>query len=55
MSQDIIAKIRENVIQGRTTAEDEGMDESLTGPGVTELVKQAIAEKIDLQTTLKRD
>jgi 5-methyltetrahydrofolate--homocysteine methyltransferase len=53
MSQDIIAKIRENVIQGRTTAEDEGMDESLTGPGVTELVKQAIAEKIDLQTIIK--
>jgi len=54
MSQDIIDKIRENVIQGRTTAEDEGMDESLNGqPGVTELVQQAIDEKMDIETIIK--
>ncbi|MFO8101100.1 MAG: corrinoid protein [Dehalococcoidia bacterium] len=42
MSEDLIAKLKENVIQGRKTAEDEGIDEDLTGPGVLELTRQAI-------------
>lgn len=54
MSQDIIDKIVENVVQGRTTAEDEGMDEDLTGqPGVTELVRTAIDEKVDIEKIIK--
>lgn len=43
MSGDIISLIKKNVIQGRTTTDDEGMDEELTGqPGVVELVQQGI-------------
>ena len=37
MSEDIIALLKENVIQGRMTRDDEGIDETLTGPGVLEL------------------
>ena len=42
MSEDLIAQLKKNVIQGRKTAEDEGIDEDLTGPGVLELTRQAI-------------
>jgi len=50
MDKEIISQIRENVIQGRTVAEDEGMDEDMTGqPAVTELVHQAIENKIDVR------
>jgi 5-methyltetrahydrofolate--homocysteine methyltransferase len=48
--QEIIEKIAFNIIQGRVTAEDEGYDDGLEGqPAVTELVKMAIEQKIDLQ------
>ena len=44
MSEDIIGMIKENVIQGRKTGEDMGIDESLTGtPGVVELTESALA------------
>jgi 5-methyltetrahydrofolate--homocysteine methyltransferase len=44
---DIIAKLKENVIQGRKTQEDEGIDEELTGtPGVLELTNLALEKKI---------
>jgi len=47
MSEDIIALLKENVIQGRQTKEDEGMDEDLSGtPGVVELLEQALEQKI---------
>jgi 5-methyltetrahydrofolate--homocysteine methyltransferase len=47
MSKDIIATIKENVIQGRKTQEDVGIDESLTGtPGVVELVQQALDSSV---------
>lgn len=47
-AQELIDKIGFNVIQGRVTAEDEGFDEGLEGqPAVTELVAQALEEKID--------
>ncbi|MFA4916970.1 MAG: corrinoid protein [Syntrophales bacterium] len=46
MSEDIIKMLKENVIQGRKTAEDEGIDEGLTGPGVVELTRQAIETKV---------
>jgi len=50
MPEDIIGLIRENVIQGRITKDDEGMDEGMVGqPGVTELVEQALASDLRIQ------
>lgn len=47
MSEEIIALLKENVIQGRKTQEDEGVDESLDGtPGVVELTQAAIDKGI---------
>lgn len=47
MSQEIIAKLKDNVIQGRKTQDDEGIDEGYEGtPGVKELVEAAIEAKI---------
>ena len=49
MSKEITDLIKENVIQGRITAEDEGMDEGLVGqPAVNELVEQALAEGVSV-------
>jgi 5-methyltetrahydrofolate--homocysteine methyltransferase len=43
VSEDIIKLIKENVIQGRLTREDEGIEAGTAGePGVTELVEQAL-------------
>lgn len=44
--KELLGKIKLNVIQGRKVAEDEGLDEDITGPGVTELVSQALKEGI---------
>ncbi len=53
MSQDIIERIITNVIQGRVTIEDEGLDEELSGtPGVTELVQQALQDKIPVRNII---
>jgi len=53
MSTDIIAAIKENVIQGRKTAEDEGIDETLSGtPGVLELMQSALDKKVPLETII---
>jgi len=50
MSEDIMAMLKENVIQGRKTADDEGIDEGMTGkPGVLELTQMALENKIDLE------
>jgi len=46
MSEDIIAALKENVIQGRMTQDDEGVDETLTGPGVLELTQAALDKNI---------
>ena len=47
MSQEIIAKLKENVIQGRKTKDDEGIDEELSGtPGVMELTKEALENNV---------
>ncbi|MCD6453612.1 MAG: corrinoid protein [Dehalococcoidales bacterium] len=47
MSQDTIARLKENVIQGRKTKDDEGVDDSLSGtPGVLELTRLALEEKV---------
>ena len=50
MSNEILEKIKENVIQGRKNKDDIGIDEKLTGtPGVVELVKQAVDAGIPAQ------
>ncbi len=44
---EIIAKLKENVIQGRKTQQDEGIDEELSGtPGVVELTRLALEKNI---------
>ena len=49
MDKDIISLIRENVIQGRVTQDDEGLDEGMTGqPGVSELIEEALESGIDI-------
>lgn len=53
MSKDIIATIKENVIQGRKTQHDVGTDDSLAGtPGVVELVQQALESNIAPQVII---
>jgi len=50
MSKDTVATIKENVIQGRKTQDDVGIDDSLAGtPGVVELVQQALESNISPQ------
>ncbi len=49
MSEDVIALLKENVIQGRMTEEDEGIDDSLTGPAVLELTQAALDRSIPVQ------
>ena len=47
MSEDIISMIRENVIQGRVSQDDEGVEGGMVGePGVTELVEKALADGV---------
>ena len=47
MDEDVIAVLKENVIQGRKTKDDEGIDESLSGtPGVVELTQSALESNI---------
>lgn len=47
MSEDILSMIKENVIQGRKTKENEGIDAALSGtPGVLELTEQALEKDI---------
>ena len=47
MSEDVIALIKENVIQGRKTKDDEGVDDSLSGTlGVLELTRSALEKNI---------
>ncbi len=44
---EIITRLKENVIQGRKTQQDEGIDEELSGtPGVVELTRLALEENI---------
>jgi 5-methyltetrahydrofolate--homocysteine methyltransferase len=53
MSKDMIATIKENVIQGRKTQDDVGTDDSLAGtPGVVELVQQALESNIAPQVII---
>ncbi|MFC1920218.1 B12-binding domain-containing protein [Chloroflexota bacterium] len=53
MTENLIDTIRENVIQGRVTKDDEGLEEGMAGqPAVTELVEEALANNIDVQTII---
>ena len=55
MPEDIIDLIRENVIQGRVTSDDEGLEEGLVGqPGVVELVKEALDTGMDVSEVIDR-
>lgn len=54
MSDNIIELIKENVIQGRMTQDDEGIDDSLTGPGVVELTQQALDEGVPVQDIIEQ-
>ena len=53
MSEDIIALLKENVIQGRKTKDDEGVDQGMTGtPGVLELTQLALERKVSPATII---
>ena len=53
MSEDIIAQLKEAVIQGRKTKEDEGIDEGMVGmPGVLELTRLAGEKNISLEAII---
>ena len=55
MSEDILVLIKENVIQGRVTQDDEGFDEGVVGqPGVSELTEKALAQGINPENIIKR-
>ena len=50
MTEDIISLIRKNVIQGRITKEDAGLDEGMVGqPGVSELINEALSQGTSVQ------
>ena len=55
MTEDIINLIRENVIQGRVTQDDEGIEEGMVGqPGVTELTNEALTQGLDVGEIINR-
>jgi len=55
MSEEILEKLKENVIQGRKTGDDMGVDESLSGtPGVLELTESALSEDISPESIITK-
>ncbi|MDZ7723524.1 MAG: B12-binding domain-containing protein [candidate division KSB1 bacterium] len=53
--QEILEKIKQNVIEGRIDSEDEGFDGDLEGePGVIELVEQALEQNISASEILNQ-
>ena len=55
MTEDIISLIRENVVQGRVTLDDEGMSEDMVGqPAVSELIEQALAADINVHDIINK-
>ena len=49
MTENLIDTIRENVIQGRVTQDDEGTEEGMVGqPAVTELIEEALAKNANV-------
>ncbi|MCL0076127.1 corrinoid protein [Dehalococcoidia bacterium] len=54
MTEAIIDLIKENVIQGRVTQDDEGLEDGMAGePGVTELIGEAIEQGIGPSDIIK--
>ncbi len=55
MTEDIIGLIQENVIQGRVTRDDEGIEEGMVGqPGVSELTNEALTQGISVGEIINR-
>jgi 5-methyltetrahydrofolate--homocysteine methyltransferase len=55
MTEDILGLIRENVIQGRMTQDDEGIEEGMVGqPGVKELIEKALVLGISAQDIINK-
>ncbi len=55
MTGDILALIKENVIQGRVIQDDEGLEEEMVGqPGVSELTEKALAQGISAGDIIKK-
>jgi 5-methyltetrahydrofolate--homocysteine methyltransferase len=55
MPENIIRLIKENVVQGRATSEDEGLEEGMVGQaGVTELVEEALEKDIPVSDIIDR-
>jgi len=53
MADNLIELIKENVIQGRVTKDDEGLEEGMVGqPAVTELVEEALSKNTDVRTII---
>ena len=53
MTEDLLNLIKENVIQGRVTQDDEGLEEGMVGqPGVTELNKKGLDEGVDIRNII---
>ncbi len=53
MSEDVIAALKENVIQGRKTKDDEGIEDDMMGtPGVLELTQTALDQNIAIDTII---
>ena len=53
--EDILALIKGNVVQGRVTQDDEGLEEGMAGqPGVSELTEKALAQGISPNDIIKR-
>lgn len=53
MEKELIENIRENIIQGRISKDDDGFDEGLEGqPAVIELVERAIQDGVDLRSVV---
>lgn len=55
MTEDIITLIRENVVQGRATQDDEGLDEGMVDqPGVSELIDKALASGVRVKDIISK-
>jgi 5-methyltetrahydrofolate--homocysteine methyltransferase len=53
MAKDVIGLIRENVIQGRVSKDDEGLEEGMVGqPAVTELIEEALGQRLDVKDVI---
>ncbi|MFQ5826040.1 MAG: B12-binding domain-containing protein, partial [Dehalococcoidia bacterium] len=55
MTEDLLALIRENVIQGRMTRDDEGMEDGMVGqPAVTELIQRAVGDSVGVGDIIEK-